>query len=120
MSFDELLLLRAWLERNNRISLGLMAWLVATGFGMAAFVNVFTVAAYLCSATAYFGVWCRYEYRENLYHKELDRRWDRLNFGKFQLVESAVSWFGIGSARLAIIECHESHIAGDCPLCGAD
>jgi hypothetical protein len=44
---------------------------------------------------------------------------DRVERLPWSLQERAMNLFG-DNWELAAIECHESHIPGDCPLCGAE
>jgi len=54
--------------------------------------------------------------RESALH-EWHARLDRV---PLYLKRSAMQLYGFSGWQMAAIECHEAHVGGDCPLCGAE
>lgn len=59
-----------------------------------------------------------------LHKRASDRRWKIMEMAAdlpFSLQTRGRDFYGYGTeADIAILECHQSHMPGDCPLCGAE
>lgn len=53
------------------------------------------------------------------YHRDYNEIYRRLDEVPISLRVAANEWYGDGWQDAAL-ECHESHMGGDCPLCGAN
>jgi len=116
---EPLVLVAGRLYHKARARWSIVAWMVASvSF---TFVPSGRVSVWLALAAAPWlsalGCFLWHKYHERRFAQALYRRWsavpDRLRLDAYER-------YGRDDGMIAAITCYESHLPGDCPLCGAE